>query len=142
MIVRPDATSASKAPSTRPLKHCDMKLAQLIIGRAGPDKTAMPRRRRLRSPAARRVTSGSGIVAEVAAEGVRFLHQRRARHDLEDLPVVLLVLHVLGCLALDDDHRTDELVVFLAEIDLADGRVELLALLVLLDDVRRIERVR
>ena len=30
-MVRPDEISASKAPSTRPLKHCDMKLAQLII---------------------------------------------------------------------------------------------------------------
>src|SRR5215475_5561474 len=140
MMVRPDETNASKAPSTKPLKHCDMKLAQLIIGRGIPDKpTAMRRRGQLRLPAARHVTSGSGVVAEVTAERVRFLHQRGARHHLEDLPVVLLVLHVLGRLAPDEDHRTDELVVFLAEIDLADGRVESLSLLVLLDDVRRIE---
>ena len=30
MIVRPDEISASSAPSTSPLKHCEMKLAQLI----------------------------------------------------------------------------------------------------------------
>src|SRR6185312_8461550 len=30
MIVRPDEISASSAPSTSPLKHCDTKLAQLI----------------------------------------------------------------------------------------------------------------
>src|SRR5690348_14282892 len=29
MIVRPDEISASRAPSTRPLKHCEMKLGQL-----------------------------------------------------------------------------------------------------------------
>jgi hypothetical protein len=33
MMVKPDETSASKAPSTRPLKHWEMKVAQLIIGR-------------------------------------------------------------------------------------------------------------
>jgi hypothetical protein len=29
MIVKPDEISASSAPSTSPLKHCDIKLAQL-----------------------------------------------------------------------------------------------------------------
>src|SRR5262249_4115016 len=107
MMVSPDAISASSAPSTRPLKHCEMKLAQLITGRSGPEKRRGPPRALNAHGAA--ATSGSGVVAEIAAEGVRLLHQRLARHDLEDLPEVLLVLHVLGCLALDDDHRTDEL---------------------------------
>jgi hypothetical protein len=30
MMVKPDEISASNAPSTSPLKHCDMKLPQLI----------------------------------------------------------------------------------------------------------------
>src|SRR5262249_38630909 len=139
MMVRPDEISASKAPSTRPLKHCDMKLAQFIIGRIISHRQRRRRAAGPRSPAARHITSASGVVAEVAAEGIWFLHQRLARHDLEDLPIILLVLHVFGRFALDDNHRTDELVVLLAETDLADGRVELLALLVLLDDIRRIE---
>src|SRR5262249_38030705 len=126
MMVRPDETSASKAPSTRPLKHCEMKLAQLIMGRGNSGQTAeMPQPQALRPPAARRVRSS--VIAEGAAEGVRFLHKRRARHHLKNLPVVLFVCHLFGCLAFDEDHRTDELVVFLAEVDLADRRVELLA---------------
>src|SRR5690348_11164797 len=51
----------------------------------------------------------SGVIAELAAERVRLLHQRRPGENLEDLPEVLLVLHVLGRLALDDDDRADEL---------------------------------
>src|SRR4029078_3762005 len=86
------------------------------------------------------VFPASGIFAEVAAERIWLLHQRLARHHFENFPVVLFFLHVLGCLALHYDHWADELVVFLAEIDLANGRIELLALLVLPDDVRRIER--
>ena len=33
MMVNPDEINASNAPSTKPLKHCDMKFAQLIIDR-------------------------------------------------------------------------------------------------------------
>src|SRR4029077_3322936 len=81
----------------------------------------------------------SGVVAEIAAERVGLLHQRGARHDFENLPEVLLALHLLGRLTLDDDHRPYELVVFLAEVHLADSGLELLALRVGLDDVRWIE---
>src|SRR5262245_61890062 len=100
MMVRPDAISASNAPSSRPLKHCDMKLAQLIIGRTirsnGQCRAAGIEIARAPSPALPRaqgrdregVRSGSGVAAEIAAEGVGLLHQRRARHDLEHLPVV------------------------------------------------------
>src|SRR5262252_5458716 len=41
-----DETNASKAPSTKPLKHCDMKLAQLIIWSRNSgqnDRDAAPR---------------------------------------------------------------------------------------------------
>src|SRR5262245_2426618 len=97
MMVRPEEISASSAPSTRPLKHCEMKLGQLIIQSIPDGKQAVkPRRVRRKPPATRRITSESGVVAEVAAECIRFLHQRCARYHLEDLPVVLLVLHVLG----------------------------------------------
>jgi hypothetical protein len=40
MMVRPDDVSASNAPSTSPLKHCEMKLAQLIIDPAIRDDAA------------------------------------------------------------------------------------------------------
>ena len=123
MIVSPDEISASKAPSTRPLKHCDTKFGPLIMARTDAPRNGARYRRRTRSnaesvrPAANRSSaSGSGVVAELAAERVRLLHQRLARHDFEDLPVVLLVLHVLRRLALDDDDRADELVVFRAEV--------------------------
>src|ERR1044072_4890468 len=106
MMVRPDEISASRAPSTRPLKHCDMKLAQLIIGISIPDEPKRCRTADDDHPRCGVSRRKSGVVAEVATEGVRLLHQRRARHDLEDLPVVLLVLHVLRRLALDD--RSEE----------------------------------
>src|SRR6188768_1493278 len=138
MMVNPDEISASKAPSTKPLKHCDKKFVQLIIGRTirtcSRDVAAAGAGR----PRRNRSCRDSGVVAEIAAEGVRLLHQWRARQYFEDVPIVLLVLHCIGGLALDDDDGPDELMVFLAEVDLAHGRVELLVLLVLLDDVRRI----
>ena len=127
----------------RPVDHVRVLRTRCRCRQRTRGCSAAAEREAMDPPAARRrVASSSGVVAELAAEGVGLLHQRLARNDFEDLPVVLLVLHVLGRLALDDDDRADELVVFLAEVDLADGRVELLALLVLLDDVRRIERCR
>src|SRR5262245_25195446 len=118
-MVRPDEISASKAPSTRPLKHCDMKLAQLIIGHPTSDGEAAPQA--IASPAARRLRSGSGVVAGIAAEGVGLLHQRQTRNDLEDLPEILFILHGARLLAAHDDDRPHQLMVLLAEVDLADG---------------------
>src|SRR5262249_26125021 len=123
----PPHPPAPRARATSPQWGRGGLAAPLCINSIGIVSNRQSRRRRSAHGAA--ATSGSGVVAEIAAEGVRLLHQRLARHHLEDVPEVLLVLHVLGCLALDDDHRTDELVVFFPEIDLADGRVELLALL-------------
>ena len=50
MMVSPDEMSASKAPSTNPLKHCDMKLGQLIIDRAirASSREAAPQANRVR----------------------------------------------------------------------------------------------
>src|SRR6201995_5908938 len=99
-MVRPDEMSASSAPSTRPLKHCETKLAQLIMGQGILRRSTRILRRRWRlPPAAQCITSGSGVVAEAAAECVRLLHQRLARKNLKNLPEVLLVLHVLRRLA-------------------------------------------
>src|ERR1041385_4350475 len=47
----------------------------------------------------------SGVVAEIAAERVWLLHQRRAWQHVEDLPEVLLVFHVFRRLALDDEKQ-------------------------------------
>src|SRR5215469_17822507 len=118
MIVSPEAMSASSAPSARPLKSWETKLGQVITG-AGVLRSC--------------------VVAELAAERIRLLHERAALHDLGHLPEVLLVPHLLGCLAAHDDHRADELVVLLAEVDLAHHGVELAPGLVRLDDVRRVE---
>src|SRR5262249_22867737 len=65
------------------------------------------RRRRIVPPAAHHFRPDSGVVAEIAAERVRLLHQRLARRNLEYLPVVLFVLHVARLLAADDDDRAD-----------------------------------
>src|SRR5690242_11709913 len=100
MIVRPDAMSASSAPSTRPLKHCEMKLAQLTTPPSAPTSMNDPCRRRpdrqsvklRRSQASQPEHAGfpvhsrrneglphalesgegvrSGVIAELAAEGV------------------------------------------------------------------------
>src|ERR1700758_3175991 len=63
-------------------------------------------------PAASEISRGSSVCAEGAAECVGLLHQALAGHDLDDVVVVLLVLHVLFHLALDDDDRADALVIF------------------------------
>src|SRR6185312_5310724 len=123
MIVSPELMSASSAPSARPLKTCEKKLAQ--VNNAGTPQSLSQDR--------------SGVVAELAAERVRLLHQAGARDDLDDVVVVLLALHVLLHLALHDDHRADALVVFGTIVHVADQRRDRLALLVGLDDRRRIE---
>src|ERR1043165_1471641 len=107
MIVSPELMSASSAPCASPLKSCERKLDQVSM--AGHKAT----RQQAQSPAAApmRCSCASGVGAEVAAERVGLLHQPRARHDLDHFPVVFLVLHVLGRLAADDDHRADELMV-------------------------------
>src|SRR6185295_1312107 len=134
MIVSPELMSASSAPWARPLNSCERKLDQVSM--AGTTKRGS---RRLADCRAWSLGS-SGVRAEVAAEGVGLLHQASARDDLDHFPEVLLVLHVLGRLAPDDHHGTDELVVCAAPLDLADHRVELARRLVRLDDIGRIER--
>src|SRR5689334_909445 len=104
MIVSPEAMSARSAPSARPLKSCETKLGQVITGGG---------------------VLRSCVVAELAAELVRLLHERRPRHDFGHLPEVLFVPHLLGRLAAYDDHGPHELVVLLAEVDLAHHGVEL-----------------
>src|SRR5665213_2005033 len=125
MIVKPDEISARSAPSTSPLNICDTKLAQLI--------TDQPRARSLSRE------RGSGVVPELAAEGVRLLHQSIAGHDLDHVVIVFLALHVLFHLALDDDHGADALVVLGAVVHIADEGRDRFALLIGLDDIRRIE---
>src|SRR5579872_3811508 len=117
MMVRPEAIKASKAPSAKPLNNCETKLAQVIMAASQPTK------RTRRQAAAHRGAAGpedgprrrrdllSGIGAEIATERVRLLHQSLARDDFEDLPVILLVLHVARLLAADDDHRPHQLMV-------------------------------
>src|SRR6185369_6863973 len=111
MMVRPDAMSASSAPSARPLNSCEKKLAQLST-------YALVLR----------------VVAELAAERIGLLHERRAGHDLGHLPEVLLVAHLLRRLAAHDDHRAHQLVVLLAEVHLAHHRLELAPRFIGLDD--------
>src|SRR5690349_5900573 len=153
MIVRPEEMRARSAPSTSPLNICETKLAQLItrssavssmnersgeplaLSAAHAEKPAFSasatRRRPWRRP--------SGVVAELAPESVRLLHQRLARNDFEDLPIVLLVLHVARLLAAHDDDRAHALMIFRTVMHVTDERGKGLALLVLLDDVGRIE---
>src|SRR5215471_18091032 len=82
------------------------------------------------------------IVPGVATEGIGLLHERFARHDFENFPVVFLVLHIGRLLAADYNDRTDQLVIGAAEMHVADHRRERFALLVLFDHVRRVERAR
>ncbi len=89
--------------------------------------------------AASQVSPRSSVFAEAAAERVRLLHQAFARNDLDDVVIVLLVLHVLFHLALGDDDWTDALMVFLAVVHVTDKGGEGFALLVGLDNVRRVE---
>src|SRR5215813_1773634 len=126
MMVRPDAISARRAPSTNPLKSCDTKFAQLTTR----NLAHRPRLSFVRS----------GVVAQVATKRVEFLHQGIARHDLENLPVIFLILHVTRLLAAHDDDWPDQLMIFLAEVHVTHGRWECFTRLILLDDIRRIER--
>src|SRR5205085_3946300 len=112
MMVSPELISASKAPSASPLNTCEMKLGQLIMngnhsGSVKRQTRLMPVREkkalRASTPAAPRFMSGSGGIAQIAAERIRLLHQAFARHDLDHVVVVFLALHVLLQLALDDD---------------------------------------
>ena len=81
----------------------------------------------------------SGVITEVAAERVWLLHKWSAGHDIDDVPVVLTILHVLRRFAANDDDRTDQLMILGTEMHLTDGGVEGLALLIGSDDIRRIE---
>src|SRR5690349_12077904 len=118
MIVSPELMSASSAPSARPLKNCEPNWDQeIVMQKFGAAAGA--------GPAAPYLAGYLGVVAEVAAERVGLLHESRARNDLEDGPEVLLVLHLGRLLALDDDDRPHELVVFLAEVHLAHGGLDL-----------------
>src|SRR5690242_3884325 len=172
MIVRPDEISASSAPSTSPLKHCETKLPQLITipFRACPLSsclTSRPASTLFSSRHIARVTTGtgngwglqpfrrpavtpsppggraasftSGIVAQVAAERIRLLHQRLTRNDLENFPEIFLVLHILWRLASDNDDRADALMILGAIMHVAHQRRNGLALLIGLDDIRWIE---
>src|SRR5690349_10832268 len=112
MMVKPELMSASNAPSASPLKSCETRLGQLIMmGDRGfrrmksrdTKKADAVGRRCLR----RHEVLGSGIVAEVTAEGVRLLHQAVAGDDIDDVVVIFLILHVLLHLAFDDDDGTD-----------------------------------
>src|SRR5678810_319287 len=114
MIVSPELMSASSAPSARPLKSCEKKLAQVNTG----DLSQLFSQ------------DLSGVLAELAAELVGLLHQAGARDDLHNVVEILLALHLLLHLALDDDHRPDELVIFGAVVRVADQRRDRLALLV------------
>src|SRR5690606_10990833 len=145
MIVSPDAMSASKAPSTRPLKSCEMKFAQCStpfppdrgsnevpaagIGGGRPATLELPRA----------CAVVSGVVAELAAEGVGGLDHLLARDDLEHRPEILVIAHVLLRLAANEDDRPDALMVLGAVVDIADQGWNGFALLVLLDDIGGIE---
>ena len=87
---------------------------------AYPEPTAVGVKHPLRASGAERDWGVSGVIAKLAAEGVRLLHQRFARHNFEHLPEVLGVLHVLRRLAADDDDRADQLMVLGAKTHVAD----------------------
>src|SRR5215472_14569482 len=142
MMVRPELISASRAPSASPLNSWEMKFGQLIMKDVqNPGFTDRIARRRikkdaaasLRLPAASRFSACSSVVAEIAAKRVGFLHQAFAGDDLDDVVIVLLVLHVLFHLALHDDDRTDALMIFLAVVHVADKGGQRFALLIGLD---------
>src|SRR5262245_8127818 len=125
MIVRPDAISASRAPSTNPLNSCDTKLGQLTT-RNLTQAVCLP-------------SAGSMVVAQFATERVGLLHQRLAGHDFDNLPEIFLILHGARALAAHNDDWSDQLMILLAEMHVAYGRGEGFALLVLLDDIGGIE---
>src|SRR5437763_15526463 len=124
MMVSPELMSAKSTPSTSPLNICDARLTQLITTDLAEGGLAR---------------AISGIIAELAPKGVRRLHQRLAGHDLGNLPEVLLVLHVGGFLAANDNDGTHQLVVGGAPVDLTQKRLDLAAGLVGFDDIGRIE---
>src|SRR5580692_1722810 len=114
MMVRPELISASSAPSASPLNSWEMRFGQLIMksvhGPEFPDRAERSRAKKdaaasSRLPAASEVSACSSVFAEAAAERVGFLHQAFAGDDLDDVVIVLLVLHVLFHLALQDDDR-------------------------------------
>src|SRR5215831_16561402 len=100
MIVSPELISASSAPSARPLKSWETKFGQLIMKNDHGRSSRTNRQIGEKSGAAGDGSAcGAGgafrsrISAEIAAEGVRFLHLGCTGHDLDDLPIVFLVLH-------------------------------------------------
>src|SRR5262249_48851717 len=128
MMVSPELISASSAPSASPLNSCETRLGQLIMkGARGPDCQSGVVRTRKSTPqevdhSLRRheLVCTSSIFAEAAAECVWLLHQALAGHDLDDVVIILLILHILFHLAFDDDDRTDALVILLAIVHIAD----------------------
>src|SRR3954471_6383377 len=122
MMVRPEAISASSVPDASPLKSCEKKFGQVIMRAAK------------RRPLSRATGAFcSGVIAEVAAELVGLLHERKPGNHFGHFPVVLRVLHLLRRLALDDDDRPDQLVIGAAPVHLADDRLHLAARLIGLD---------
>src|SRR5215472_2341035 len=136
MIVSPDEIKANKAPRTSPLKHCDMKLAQLITRPSAPSPDAVAsglasafRLARLchcalPCPGPLSIPLRLGILAKIAAKGIGLLHQRLAGQDFQHFPEVFRVFHVTRLLAADDDDRTDQLVIGRPEMYIAHGRRE------------------
>src|SRR5262245_46680434 len=98
MIVKPDAISASRAPSTSPLKSCDTNRGQLITSNLA--HVGLPTSR-----------ATLGVVTQIAAEFAGLLHQGLTWYDLEHLPVVLLVFHIAWFLTANDDDRSNQLVI-------------------------------
>src|SRR5690349_6852007 len=141
MMVRPELISASSAPRARPLNSCETKLPQVITPPPGTKRAFRPAGRNALSSRARQ-TLISRVLAGLAAEGVGLLHKRSAREDFEDFPEVFLVPHVLLSLTAHDDHRADALMVFRPVVHVADQGRDRFALLVGLDDGRRIEGAR
>src|SRR5215472_1722062 len=134
MIVSPDEIKANKAPRTSPLKHCDMKLAQLITRPSAPSPDAFAPGLASAFRLARVCHCGSalsgppdnmplrlGILAKIAAKGMGLLHQRLAGHDFQHFPEVFRFFHVARLLAADDDDRTDQLVIGGPEMHIAHG---------------------
>jgi hypothetical protein len=106
----------------RPIDHEGQSLGLVKSGQFAARLRTSKRRGQGTQPAhGAKAPARSGVGAEIAAERVRLLHQPGTRHDLDNVVVVLLILHILRRLAPDDDHRPHELVVFCAEIDFADG---------------------
>src|SRR6202453_518609 len=125
MMVRPELSSARRAPSTSPLKVCDRKFGQESTRNLALEWA-----------------SRSGIAAHLASKGVRRLHQSLAGNDFDDIVIVVGALHIRLLLSALDDDRSNQLVVGAAEIHPADSGYDFGARLVGLDDVERPERLR